>query len=469
MSGPPTKPLRSTRSRKELPGNNTENSTPLENKDIGQSSTAVDEISATSNGVGLKDEELDYADLLEQAMRPLTDEERQNWQGWVELESDPALFNFILRQYGVKDVKVQEVLSLDDEILQQLPQPVFGLIFLFKYEDGDLDDRKSTMSNPEHIWFANQTTNNACATIALLNIVMNVPGIDLGHMLSEFKTTTQPLKPAYRGWELSKHQTIRAIHNSFARRMDMLAIDYALSQEVEEWKREKEGKRKRKKAREETEAAFHFVAYAPIKGELWRLDGLQWYPINLGKCEGDWISIARKDIYERIGQSKNHSLEFNLLSLCQSPLKTIPQELARNIKSAALVEKSLGNILPDWRSFVPQNDSSFNDVNLDPLGLPQELIDSSEIPSKALERIKLAEKDASGLLDLLTTLLSDRDHLLRSHIDEVNLIQQQNEQAERRKRDYTWLLFKALKTLADKGVLDGIIKEVQEIEKLRRS
>lgn len=30
------------------------------------------------------------ADPVAEAMKPLTDEERQNWKGWVELESDPV-------------------------------------------------------------------------------------------------------------------------------------------------------------------------------------------------------------------------------------------------------------------------------------------------------------------------------------------------------------------------------------------
>ena len=32
-----------------------------------------------------------------------------------------ALFNFILREYGVKDVKVKEVVSLEDETMNSLP------------------------------------------------------------------------------------------------------------------------------------------------------------------------------------------------------------------------------------------------------------------------------------------------------------------------------------------------------------
>ncbi|PQE32471.1 ubiquitin carboxyl-terminal hydrolase protein [Rutstroemia sp. NJR-2017a WRK4] len=61
------------------------------------------------------------AEVIEEALRPLTDEERNSWKGWCELESDPALFNYILRQYGVKNIKIQEVLGLEDDMLQCLP------------------------------------------------------------------------------------------------------------------------------------------------------------------------------------------------------------------------------------------------------------------------------------------------------------------------------------------------------------
>lgn len=62
-----------------------------------------------------------------------------------------------------------------------------------------------------------QTTDNACATIALLNIVMNSAGIDLGDALAAFKKSTRKLKPAYRGKKLGENDYIRNIHNSFVR------------------------------------------------------------------------------------------------------------------------------------------------------------------------------------------------------------------------------------------------------------
>lgn len=62
-----------------------------------------------------------------------------------------------------------------------------------------------------------QTTSNACATVALLNIIMNAQGVELGDRLQEFKTATADLPPPLRGWLLCNNKWIRMIHNSFAR------------------------------------------------------------------------------------------------------------------------------------------------------------------------------------------------------------------------------------------------------------
>ncbi|GKZ29682.1 hypothetical protein AbraIFM66950_006084 [Aspergillus brasiliensis] len=43
--------------------------------------------------------------------------ERDTWNGFCELESEPALFNVMLREFGVTGVKIQEVVSLDEEMM----------------------------------------------------------------------------------------------------------------------------------------------------------------------------------------------------------------------------------------------------------------------------------------------------------------------------------------------------------------
>lgn len=76
----------------------------------------------------------------EEPLAPATNRDKQNWKGFCEIESEPvsawqrnphlpyevltnfqAFFNVMLKDFGVRGVKVQEVVSLDDEILTFLP------------------------------------------------------------------------------------------------------------------------------------------------------------------------------------------------------------------------------------------------------------------------------------------------------------------------------------------------------------
>jgi len=71
--------------------------------------------------------------------------------------------------------------------------------------------------------------------------------------------------------------------------MDILSADLTLKNEHDKWARAKKNpprkgvKRKLKKKKDDDEPGYHFIAYVPIKGEVWRLDGLRREPVNLGK------------------------------------------------------------------------------------------------------------------------------------------------------------------------------------------
>lgn len=145
-----------------------------------------------------------------------------------------------------------------------------------------------------------QTIDNACATVALLNIVMNADQIDLGDQLSEFKELTKDSSTALRGHQLGRNTFIRKIHNSFTRRMDHLNADLALENEVSDAritqtmkraaaKKGRKAPSRRKKAN--AEYGFHFIAYVPAGGYVWELDGLSKKPHRLGM---DSQSVAQK-------------------------------------------------------------------------------------------------------------------------------------------------------------------------------
>ena len=112
-------------------------------------------------------------------------------------------------------------------------KPIHALIFLFRYRDSDQDDQKPESSH-EHIWFANQIPEFACATVALLNIVNNIPDLDMGKELHDFKDFTANMDPLSRGDAIDTFEFAKRIHNSFARENDLLQADMYVKDKIEQ-------------------------------------------------------------------------------------------------------------------------------------------------------------------------------------------------------------------------------------------
>jgi hypothetical protein len=166
------------------------------------------------------------AAATKKANKANTTPDRLTWPGWVEMESEPAFFNVMLKEMGVRGVKVNEVWSLDDNDMAMLPQPVHALIFLFRYQA--TDKTKLETECPKQVWYAEQVPDFACATFALLNIVNNIPGLEMGTELRNFKKFTQDMTPRLRGDAIDDFAFVKQIHNSFARDEDLLNADLHL-------------------------------------------------------------------------------------------------------------------------------------------------------------------------------------------------------------------------------------------------
>lgn len=230
------------------------------------------------------------------------------------------MFTELIEKTGVKGVQVEELWDLSAENLDRL-KPVHGLIFLFKWQR-ETDTRP--VVNPPNVFFAKQVIQNACATQALINILMNCPSVELGSELNNYKQFAMALPPDERGYVLNDSAVIREVHNSFAR-ADPFPSDDQKPQDGEEGE------------------AFHFVGYVPVDGHLYELDGLKRGPILLGECtEDNWLTKAAPAIQQRIDKYSSQEIRFNLLALIEDRREVLTRQITelRAAKDAACASSS---------------------------------------------------------------------------------------------------------------------------------
>lgn len=108
------------------------------------------------------------------------------------------------------------------------------------------------VSFDQQIFFANQVISNACATQAVLSILLNLEDVEIGNVLTEFKEFTRHFPSDLKGEAISNSDLIRNVHNSFAK-SDPFTMEGAAPDD-------------------EKEDVFHFVAYMPINGKIYELD-----------------------------------------------------------------------------------------------------------------------------------------------------------------------------------------------------
>ncbi|KZV91001.1 cysteine proteinase [Exidia glandulosa HHB12029] len=241
--------------------------------------------------------------------------------GWQLTESDPGVFSELLRTLGVPLV-VDELWSMDPDGLAIL-QPISAFIFLFKYVAGSSDASGGAGGafDPDFPgFFAHQTVNNACATLAVVNALGNID-TEMGKDIKDTLEFARELDPQSRGMVLVSSLFLREAHNALSP-PSVISLD---------------GLNLPKR----TEDAYHFVVYLPVAGSLYELDGLKPHAVRHAPVpsSGDWTSIAAETIQARIATYPPGAIHFSLMAVRPDPLPMLQAQLVANPADEVLLAR----------------------------------------------------------------------------------------------------------------------------------
>lgn len=452
-------------------------------------------------------------------------------------------------------------------------QPVHAFIFLFSYKDSDMTQPETEC--PQDVWFANQIPSFACASVALLNIVNNIKGLQMGKELRDFKDFTKDLDPMARGDAIDGFDFLKRIHNSFARETDLLNADMHMRNKVSRAKKRQatvkaQETKKAKKAGEtpekkrndsavatptraskrtakpatkmrksvktevldsddssplseppesdpeftatrkakktasspleqeprrsgrrtkprkdptklfsEAEAqadddGFHYVAYLPVNGRVWKLDGLDSYPHLVGEFDtsigGSWLNVATPEIQARMISMGDDEIQFNLMAVVHDPVVPAKAQLAGNVRELQTIEGKLDAVAKDWRERRQQNNENFHPTSADLVLGPCSKFDLAEVDLAAAPRPNMLEKELAAhedsYIDELMRLRKERVKAqapMRASVrDSLQAAEADDEKARLRRHDFAGFVKGWLGALADEEALKGLVDEQLE-------
>uniref|UniRef100_A0A7I5EDI0 Ubiquitin carboxyl-terminal hydrolase n=1 Tax=Haemonchus contortus TaxID=6289 RepID=A0A7I5EDI0_HAECO len=191
---------------------------------------------------------------------------------WQALESNPDTINPFMAKIGVETVQCVDIISFDDDALENLPKPQYAVLLCLPdykrvnelmapiYEKL----RSENVTPPPNVFFMEQKISNACGTFALFHALANIEDqVDLG-------------SGSFHKWlEAAKSLGID-------QRSDLLANDESLAAAHDEAARSGD-------SHQPEEVEHHFICYVNKDGTLFEIDSRAPFPRALGTTSGDTL------------------------------------------------------------------------------------------------------------------------------------------------------------------------------------
>lgn len=185
------------------------------------------------------------------------------------MESNPEVWNTFMSSMGVAGGwGFTDVFGLDPELLMMVPQPVSAVMLLYPISENTeklgIEKLAGNSAVSDGVFFMKQTVGNACGTVGILHSLLNnTSRIQIGDILSKFKTDCVSVDPAERADLLANSEVIAGKHAQAASSGQTAAPSA------------------------EEKVRLHFIAFVSVDGALYELDGRKERPVNWGPCSED--------------------------------------------------------------------------------------------------------------------------------------------------------------------------------------
>eukprot|EP00761_Pharyngomonas_kirbyi_P011491 gb/GECH01011516.1/.p1 GENE.gb/GECH01011516.1/~~gb/GECH01011516.1/.p1 ORF type:complete len:231 (+),score=62.84 gb/GECH01011516.1/:1-693(+) len=224
---------------------------------------------------------------------------------WIPLESNPDVLNKFVWELGLpKEYAFTDVFSLDPEMLQFVPRPVYAVVLLFpvsetteKARDEENEKiKKDGQTVSDNVYFMRQTVSNACGTVGVLHsIANNQDKFKLEGFCDKFIKETANLTPKERADYLENADDLEKAHQSTAQEGQTQAPS------------------------EDEKVSLHFISLVHVDGHLYELDGRKEFPINHGSTTQENLLDDAAGVVRKYMEYNPGNMNYTIMALTKRP------------------------------------------------------------------------------------------------------------------------------------------------------